>query len=264
MAKFNIMNADEYINEGTAGLFSLKEDGQTARVRFLLTNGEDVLGIWTHWLTVGGKGRHIQCLATSKETDKEECPLCAANVKRNVKFFLPLYNVDNGETVIWERGPDFRFTFQEQLAQYDVLYEKVFEIQRKGERGNMDTKYDIIDVSKLGGYSVDVSLNDFEMPQIIGDTFLVLPRSYEELEYYVKNGHFEGDIPTVNNQRREYSNNSDNYYQARGRGDESRSYRDREDSRDNERDSYDRGGNNRYRERSEEGRRGESGRRGRF
>ena len=207
MANFSFLNAQDYAND-VSGLFTLKEDGDTARVRILIDTPDDLRGVWTHWLQVNGRGRHVLCLADGECKDekvyRQQCPICrfgktSKEGKRNVKFFIPMLNLDTNEYVIWERGYNLakNQSFLNLLSEYPKeLYKQVVEIQRIGNANDYNTEYTFkaLPESEVSYTRVDGDLSEFEIPNPV-DSGLTLNKTYEELEYYFSNGHFEGDTP---------------------------------------------------------------------
>lgn len=205
MAKFNTSNADNYGGQGGSGYFSLKNDKDTARVRFLYNGIDDVEGFSVHEVEVNGKKRYVNCLR-EYGAPVSDCPFCANGKFTNAKYFIPLYNEDTGSTVIWERGKQFGSKLSSICARYPNLVSHIFDIERNGRAGDTKTTYEIYEVD-----DDDKTLDDFEMPNILGG--LVLDKTADELQYYLDNGYFPND-----------NSSSDSGIQRRG-GDTSRDRR---------------------------------------
>lgn len=248
MAQFNFTNAQEYANE-SSGLFSLRNDGDTARVRILVDKAENINGTWTHWLKVGGKGRHVACLAQNpndgKEVHKQQCPICRFGTtsregKKNVRFFIPMLNLDTDEYVLWERGINLtkNQSFIKLLQEHPKeLYKQVVEITRIGEQNDNNTDYHFEVITSSVSYSrVDGSLSEFEVPDPI-ESGLLLDKTYDELEFYYTNGHFEGDNSSedgIGSYRRRERDSSDGYYSRRNSNSQNRYSRDNDEDLDDE------------------------------
>lgn len=196
MARFTLENAHEYTNT-SFGYFTLADDGDTARVRILAKTGAGIVGCWTHKLEVGGKERQVECLATNRSTAKAECPLCAAGYKNKFKLLIPVFNVETDECQVWERGSDILEELTTKVLPHSNIVSRVFEITRKGVKGDRDTKYQIEDCTNFGDYDTDVGIEEFEVPIIYaeGDSNegLVLVKDLDALEYYATNGMFKED-----------------------------------------------------------------------
>ena len=261
MANFSFLNAQDYAND-VSGLFTLKEDGDTARVRILIDTPDDLRGVWTHWLQVNGRGRHVLCLADGECKDekvyRQQCPICrfgktSKEGKRNVKFFIPMLNLDTNEYVIWERGYNLakNQSFLNLLSEYPKeLYKQVVEIQRIGNANDYNTVYTFkaLPESEVSYTRVDGDLSEFEIPNPV-DSGLTLNKTYEELEYYFSNGHFEGDTPRedegVSGYRRREQTSGDGYYSRRDNNYRGNDGPSRYDAEDDDEPTYYRGGNRR-------------------
>ena len=261
MANFSFLNAQDYAND-VSGLFTLKEDGDTARVRILIDTPDDLRGVWTHWLQLNGRGRHVLCLADGECKDekvyRQQCPICrfgktSKEGKRNVKFFIPMLNLDTNEYVIWERGYNLakNQSFLNLLSEYPKeLYKQVVEIQRIGNANDYNTEYTFkaLPESEVSYTRVDGDLSEFEIPNPV-DSGLTLNKTYEELEYYFSNGHFEGDTPRedegVAGYRRREQTSGDGYYNRRDNNYRGNDGPSRYDAEDDDEPTYYRGGNRR-------------------
>lgn len=201
MARFNVNEADKYGGQGGAGYFSLKNDKDVARVRFLYNDVEDMEAFAVHQVEVDGKKRYVNCLREYNDP-VDKCPFCEDHQFQQVKFFIPLYNLDQDKVQVWERGKKFIGKISGLCTRFAPLVSHVFEIERNGKAGSTDTTYEIYEVD-----SDDTVLDDFEMPKILGG--LVLDKDKDELSYYLEYGEFpeasnssEEEVPS----RREASN----------------------------------------------------------
>jgi len=202
--KFNANEIDNYVQE-TTGYFSLKDDGDSARVRVLYEGVSDVEGFCVHQIQMRDRSfRYVDCIRDYNDPI-DACPLCACknddNKKLRTKIWIPLYNVDTNETVMWERGNQFW-----KKVLYPLMVEKgepfcghIFEIVRHGAAGDTNTTYEFVDLGVD-----DTTLDDFdEIPNPLGT--MILNKNFEELTTFVKTGSFdadEDDIPDVPVRRR--------------------------------------------------------------
>lgn len=186
MARFGVADADKYGGQGGAGYFSLKDDGDVAQVRFLFDSIEDVEGFAVHEVELDGKKRYVNCL---KEYGQpvDVCPFCAAKMFTQVKYFIPLYNEEQGKIQTWERGKQFGKKLSSLCARYPHLVSHLFEIERNGKSGDQKTTYEVYPVD--GGEPA--SLEDFDVPEVLGT--LVLDKSADELQFYLDNGCFPNE-----------------------------------------------------------------------
>jgi hypothetical protein len=186
MARFGVNDADKYGGQGGAGYFSLKNDKDTARVRFLFDSIEDVEGYAVHQVEIDGKKRYVNCLREYGQPITD-CPFCAAKMFTSAKYFVPIYNIDEDRNQTWERGKKFGAKLSSMCARYPHLMTHVFEIERNGKAGDTATTYEIYEVDN----DPNVSLEDFEVPEVLGT--IVLDKSPEEMEYFLDYGEFPSD-----------------------------------------------------------------------
>ena len=62
MARFRAEESENYGGNGGGGFFSLKNDGDIGRVRFMYSGIDDVEGFSVHEVQVDGKKRYVNCL----------------------------------------------------------------------------------------------------------------------------------------------------------------------------------------------------------
>lgn len=183
MARFNASEADRYGGTGGAGYFSLKNDKDTARVRFMYNGIEDVEGFAVHEVMVGDKKRYVNCLREYGQP-LDTCPFCAEQQFQKAKFFIPIYNVDEDKVQIWDRGKQFVSKISSICARYPDLVSHIFEVERNGKPGSTSTTYEIYEIEQDGTTMEDLP----EAPQILGG--LILDKTFEEMSYYLDYGSF--------------------------------------------------------------------------
>ena len=208
MGRFNASEAEHYGGQGGAGFFSLKNDKDTAQVRFMYNTADDVDGYAVHEVEIEGGKRYVNCLRSYNQP-LDDCPFCKARRPQIVKLIIPLYNIDEDKVQIWERGKKFYAKISSLCARYasgdDTLVSQVFEIERNGKPGSTQTTYEIYPIGRPDATSID----DLpENPDIIGG--LVLDKSIEDMDFYVENGYFPpdgDDVPVRRRDRREEDDN---------------------------------------------------------
>lgn len=179
--RFGINDAEKYKSQGTGvGYFSIKNDREVKRVRFLLEGIEDLEGYCVHKVKVGDYDKYVNCLHEYGQP-KDDCPFCAAGLPTQSKYFIPLYNIDEGKVQIWERGITFGAELQGICARYPHLFTHGFEIERYGKPGDQKTQYKIWPAQDCD--DPNLRLDDFELPEILGKR--VLDKSLEEMDYYL-------------------------------------------------------------------------------
>ena len=199
MGRFLADEADNYGGQGGAGFFSLKNDKDVAKVRFMYDSIDDVEGYAVHEIEINGKKRYVDCKRSYNEP-VDNCPFCKKGMPQKAKLFVPIYDINSGTVKIWERGKKF-FNQISQLcsryAQNEPLCSHIFEIERSGKAGDQGTTYGIYETGKD-----NTTLEDLpELPKIIGG--LVLDKTPEDMEYFDKHGDFPDDGGEVPFRRRD-------------------------------------------------------------
>lgn len=186
MARFNTETADKYGGQGGAGYFSLKNDKDVARVRFMYNGIDDVEGYAVHQVEIDGKKRYVNCLREYNEP-KDKCPFCRENKFTAAKLFVPIYNMDEEKVQVWERGKKFIAKISSICARYPDVVSHVFEIERNGKKGEQTTTYEIYEVDKD-----ETTLEDLpEVADPLGT--IVLDKSADDMEFFLDNGYFPPD-----------------------------------------------------------------------
>lgn len=182
MARFGVGDADKYGGTGGSGYFSLKDDKDVARVRFLFDSIEDVEGFAVHEVEVDGKKRYVNCLRNYGDP-VDACPFCAAQRFVQVKYFIPLYNIDADRIQTWERGKKFGQKISSLCSRYPHLVSHTFEIERNGRAGEQTTTYEIYETGQD-----NTTLEQFDVPDILGTH--VLDKTADEMQAYLNTGYF--------------------------------------------------------------------------
>lgn len=205
--KFN-SKAGEQSQRSLIRFFALKDDGETAIVRFNIHNLADIAVSSVH--TVENmennqkRYRIVSCVRSSFNDPVEKCPLCAAGNKMSFKIFVPLvaYNQDeNGniiaDAMIWQQGTRIRQTLKSFIDDYGDLSDMLFKITRHGKKGDVNTTYSILpanpNVYKSTIYVKDFS--EFEKNPNYLDNF-VHERTIADMNTYLETGSFPN--PYVN------------------------------------------------------------------
>lgn len=131
------------------GYFSLKNDGDTALVRFAHTGPEDFDVVFSHEVEIDGRTRKINCLKGRGDPDSA-CPFCRDGEKGNLRIYIHLieYTKDaQGNIVatpkVWERPISYGDTLADYADEYAPLSDYIFKIKRNGARGSQSTTYTI-------------------------------------------------------------------------------------------------------------------------
>lgn len=201
MARFNASNIDKYGGQGGAGYFSLKNDKDIATVRFLYNDEADIEGFAVHQVEIDGKKRYVNCLREYNQP-VSDCPFCKAREFQMAKLFIPIYNEDEDKVQVWERGKKFFGKMSGICSRYGKhpIVSQTFEIERNGAKGDTQTTYEIF---RTDDEPDDKTLEDFEMPEILGS--IVLDKSADDMEFYLENGYFppEDEAPRRSSRNRD-------------------------------------------------------------
>lgn len=201
MGRVSFSDAEHYGGGSGGSFFSLKNDKDVARVRFMLNGADDLdnLTYTVHRVSLGDKYRNVSCLRSYNEP-VSKCPFCEEFANVQAKFYIPLYNIDEGEVQIWERGKNFAAKLSSIVSRYSAkspLVNHIFEIERNGAKGDMKTTYEVYEVDKD-----ETTLDDLpEIPEILGKVYL-LDKSFDDMNYYVEEGDFPPDEDDEPIQRR--------------------------------------------------------------
>ena len=202
MARFNTETADKYGGQGGAGYFSLKNDKDVARVRFMYNSIDDVEGYAVHQVEIDGKKRWVNCLREYNQPI-DTCPFCREKKFTSAKLFIPLYNIDEDRVQVWERGKKFISKISSVCARYPNVVSHVFEIERNGKAHETTTTYEIYEVDRD-----DTTLDDLpEASSPLGT--IVLDKSADDMEFFLDNGYFPPDGDDVPVRRRSSSESDD-------------------------------------------------------
>lgn len=186
MARVSYEDSEKYFSGSSSEWFQLKNDGDVARVQFMLNSIDDIPIFSTHRVKIGDKERYVDCLRNPNDPI-DACPFCAESMPAKAVRFIVMYQHDDGKVKIWERGRQFISKIQGLINRYNPLEEKVFEIERHGKAGDTGTKYEIY---PLDGVE-PVNMDEVEAPELEGT--LILQKTFEEMEYFLDNGNFPAD-----------------------------------------------------------------------
>lgn len=197
MATFNFNEVDNYASSGRTNYFSLKNDKDTAKVRFLYSTIDDVRGYAVYRVKVGDRERYVNSLRAYNDPIEKD-PFAMAGYPVVAKMFIPVYNIDAGEVQLWERGRTFFSRIASMASRYNPLYSQIIEIERNGAKGDTRTDYAMYPIEKS-----DFDIDSVDIPNPLGT--IILDKTFEEMEYYVQHGEFPGGSEQVA-QRRQSQN----------------------------------------------------------
>lgn len=186
MARVSYEDSEKYYSGSGSDWFQLKNDGDVARVQFMMNSIEDIPIFSTHKVKIGDKERYVDCIRNPQDPI-DACPFCSAGMPAKAVRFIIMYQHDDNKVKIWERGRQFISKLQGLINRYNPLQDKVFEIERHGKAGDTSTKYEIYPLDGVES----VNLDEMEFPELEGS--LILQKTAEEMEYYLDNGSFPDD-----------------------------------------------------------------------
>ena len=198
MARFTQKNIEQFEQSSGSnsakktGYFSLKKNKDTARVRFLYEDIEDITKscFTVHKVRVGDRDRYVNCLRETGDP-MDVCPFCRATFPQVSKMFVPLYNEDTQQIQTWERGKKFYGRISGLCARYSNIVSRTFDIERNGEPGSTDTTYEIFPVDGPDETTVADILDESgmeELPDALGT--IILNKTADDMEYYLDNDEF--------------------------------------------------------------------------
>lgn len=220
MGRLGIEDYENYGNSSNTSFFSLKDDGDVARVRFMYNSAQDIVGFAAHKIKIDDRDRFVNCLREYNEP-VDKCPFCAAHNFQTVKLYVPLYNEDTKEVQLWERGKKFFGKLGSLCARYSkadvpfVAYQ--FEIERNGKKGDKETTYEIY---RTDDEPDNTTLEDLpEIPNPLGT--ILMDKTAEEMRYFLENEEFPENSPSVSrgNRREREEEPQPTRRTPRGRGD---------------------------------------------
>ena len=189
MARFGYNDVDNYGNNSNGAFFTLKDDKDTAQVRFLYESVDDIDGYSVHEVEVNGKRRYVNCIRNYNDPI-DMCPLCREGYKVIPKMFIKLYNINANECQIWERGKGYFQKISSLSARYNPLCNEIIEIERNGVKGDMKTSYSFYPIENS-----EFDINSVEVPEPLGT--IILDKNADDMEDYLRTGQFGNDSAKV-------------------------------------------------------------------
>lgn len=159
--------------DGKNKFFTLKNDKDTAIVRFLHEGEEDLDWYVVHAVEIEGKKRYVKC------TEEGDCPLCKAGNKPQLKLFLQLVQKGDEEGVIrtWERGQKFIPKVLSFINRNGNLCSQAVEIERLGKKGDTNTDYQLYNLEKDNKTLADLP----KRQNLLGENSFILKKSHEDM-----------------------------------------------------------------------------------
>lgn len=199
MTKRNLQDTLKHFEENSGGgseFFSLKNDKDTAVVRFLHEGEDDLDWYVVHEAQINGKKRWVQCL------EDETCPMCASGNKTQLKLFLQMVDKRDGKVKLWERGQKFIPKIISLINRYGNLVGREFEIERSGKAGSKDTQYLIYPLDEDGKVLADFP----KRQELLAENGFILQKSVDEM-VAINNGTYTPPTSSNNNQQQSQQTN---------------------------------------------------------
>lgn len=187
MSRINYDEIENYSqNSSETEWLKLRDDGDVARVQFLYSSPDDLDIFACHRVKIGDKERYVDC---KREYDSpiDDCPLCAAGHAIKPVLMLSMYDHSDGKVKVWERGKTFIKKMEAQFNRYPDLKNMVFEIERRGAKGDKKTQYELFPMPNVE--PVDVS--NIERPKFVGG--FILDKTADEMQTYLDTKDFPRD-----------------------------------------------------------------------
>ena len=190
MARIRNDEAEKFVPSSSGEWFALKNDGDTEKVQFLISDTGELDVFTVHKVKIGDKERYVNCIREYGEP-LEVCPLCDNEYQLKVARFVVMYSHKDNKIKIWERGKQFISRLEGLANRYYPLHDTVFEIERHGKAGDKQTTYEIYPCPQ----DKPIDISDIERPELLGT--IVLDKTAQDMNYFLDNGNFADDSDTV-------------------------------------------------------------------
>lgn len=192
MGRFSYEDADKYGSQGNGGsFFKIENDMEIKRVRLLGRDMNDFPGYACHEVEIDGRRRLVNCLRDYNEP-VSVCPFCSCHDpkirKQIAKVFIPLYNLEDDEVQVWERGKSFFPILSSYCSRHKNVVSYITEVERHGKPKDTNTTYMLYEAEEQGDERVEFDDYADRLPEILGR--YILDKSAEDMEYFLESGEF--------------------------------------------------------------------------
>jgi len=132
-------------------------DGE-AKVFRILSDVEDIIGVYEHTEEIGGKWKTLTCLDRNYGK-KGECPLCLAGKNPSFRVYLPVLDRVDDKVKIFKCSKDVTNQILGLAQEYGDLTARDYKVVRNGSRLNTSYQFFPKDPSKE-------DLNKYTLPDI--------------------------------------------------------------------------------------------------
>lgn len=152
-----------YLEEKNGKFFTLRNDKDFADVVFLYQSYDDMMVCDAHYLKTNSYEGYAECL----QEDYHQCPACSygeKGIRKEVKLFIPLFNLTKGCIEFWDRSQSFEGVINDAVFKnYPNPSEYVFRITRHGQPRDVNTRYEIVAQGRNANYPYEKILADFNL-----------------------------------------------------------------------------------------------------
>jgi hypothetical protein len=192
MPVIGIDDVDNYRSGGDFNFLQLKDHGDVAKVRFYIESMDDLKFYVVHQIEINGKTRYVNCLRTYDQPI-DDCPLCREalhnkDLKTTVKMFLPVFDMDDSQVKLFERGRTFKDELSGHIRRNSPLVNYPCEIERNGAKGDTNTTYKVFPLAQEKDETMIKDLPEFD--DLLGG--YVLDMSFEDMEQFLQTGKVQG------------------------------------------------------------------------
>lgn len=179
-----IKSAMDKYSSSSADFFSLKDDGDIAKVRFAHGDDKDLDVYVVHKVKMAGKDKYIACLSPTNQA----CPLCQAGHRPTVRLFLTLMDTRDNKMKLWDRGKTEIPNILALITRYGRLDGRYYEIQRHGKKGSTDTSYQFFPLDPIP------NPEPLKREPIIGETGFILQKTADEMRSLLNEIDLDGSV----------------------------------------------------------------------
>lgn len=166
---FDKLDQQDNSSSNRVEFFNLRNDGDSAVVRFAISTKDDIIAEAVHTTTINDKQRKVSCLRTLNEPISN-CPMCANNTPLQNRVFVKLVEYvrdDSGKLTpmgkVWERPISMGKTLSGYVDDYGDLRNYLFKITRHGKPRDTNTTYDIKPMLNKDVYNDTLYVKDFSV-----------------------------------------------------------------------------------------------------
>lgn len=195
---------------GRTNFLTLANDGDSAVIRFAYNSMNDIIIDMVHEAQDNqGNRKVIGCLRNELSQPESVCPLCSQGNLLKKTVYLTVYNEDEKQMQVWQRGGGFfSGTLEPLFEEYEdvPLCSVPFKVKRKGAKGDPHTTYSVIPLP------VDnTRLEDLGEPIDVVESGILKELSFDEMNTFIQTGALPGGSMQNNDVNNGVQPRNDNY-----------------------------------------------------